>query len=66
MARKIREQNEHGLYHVMLRGLNQQQLFYDDEDHRDFLKRLARFKDECAFRLYAYSSWATMYTSLFS
>jgi len=55
MARRKREQSEHGLYHVMLRGLNQQQLFYDDEDHRAFLKRLARFKDECAFRLYAYS-----------
>ena len=40
MARRIREQSEHGLYHVMLRGLNQQQLFYDDEDHRAFLKDL--------------------------
>jgi len=55
MARYARKQSNNGIYHVMLRGINQSQLFYDNEDRKVFLKRLARFKEEDAFLLYAYS-----------
>jgi REP element-mobilizing transposase RayT len=38
----------------MLRGINQTQLFYDDEDRMAFLGRVERYKHECGFLLYAY------------
>jgi REP element-mobilizing transposase RayT len=38
----------------MLRGINQTQLFYDDEDRIAFMDRLKRYRDECGFSLYAY------------
>ena len=54
MARQARALSETGLYHVMMRGMNQSQLFYDSEDRLAFLERLSRFKEECCFELYAY------------
>jgi REP element-mobilizing transposase RayT len=38
----------------MIRGNNQAQLFYDDEDRAAFLERLVRYKQECPFSLHAY------------
>ena len=54
MPRGPREQSESGIYHVMVRGVNQAQLFYDDEDREAFLERLARYKGECGFEIYAW------------
>lgn len=54
MPRIARAQCESGIYHVMIRGINQVQLFYDDSDRQDFLKRLALYKTECRIRLYAW------------
>ena len=54
MARLARQQSEHGIYHVILRGNDQKQLFYDDEDRQAFLARVERYKGECGFMLYAY------------
>jgi REP element-mobilizing transposase RayT len=39
----------------MLRGINQTQLFYDDDDRRAFIGVLERYRHECMFKLYAYS-----------
>ncbi|MCL2808291.1 MAG: transposase [Coriobacteriia bacterium] len=44
-----------GIYHVMLRGINHQAIFFDDADRIAFLCRLLRFKDSCNFKVYAYS-----------
>jgi REP element-mobilizing transposase RayT len=38
----------------MLRGIDRNQLFYDDSDRLAFLSRLRRYKMECGFQLYAY------------
>ena len=54
MARQARALSEAGLYHVMMRGFNQTQLFYDSDDRQAFLDRLARFKEECHLEIYAY------------
>jgi REP element-mobilizing transposase RayT len=54
MVRSIRLKSEHGIYHVMLRGLNQAQLFYDDEDYEAFLTRLCKYKEQYSFQLFAY------------
>ena len=54
MARIGRVRSESNMYHVMLRGLDQQQLFYDNEDRQAFLDRMARFKIDDSFDLYCY------------
>ena len=35
MARQIRKKSGTGIYHVMLRGINRQDIFEDDDDTRD-------------------------------
>ena len=54
MPRQARRKSESGLHHVMVRGINQTQLFYDDEDRRAFMERLRRYKRECGFMLHAW------------
>ena len=54
MPRGARQQSESMIYHVMVRGINQVQLFYDDEDRAAFVERLRRYRDECGFRLLAW------------
>ena len=34
MARKAREKSNSGIYHLMLRGINRQDLFEEDEDRQ--------------------------------
>ena len=54
MPRTKRVKSESNVYHVMVRGINQVQLFYDDADRRALLERLARYKDECEYQIYAW------------
>ncbi len=54
MPRTPRLKSASDIYHVMIRGINQVQLFYDDEDKSAFLDRLERYKKECEFSLYAW------------
>ena len=54
MPRSARTKSETGIYHVMLRGIHQTQLFYDDDDRQQLLRRIERYKSECGFFLYAY------------
>ena len=34
MPRQARKKSESGIYHIMLRGINRQQIFEDDEDRQ--------------------------------
>jgi REP element-mobilizing transposase RayT len=54
MARDARKRSETGIYHVMLRGINHQTIFEDDEDSEKFLDCLAESKKLSEFDLYAY------------
>ena len=38
----------------MLRGINHQLIFEEDEDMQRFIDTLKRYKDECGYSLYAY------------
>jgi putative transposase len=40
MARKVRIEVEGGLYHVITRGNNRQQIFHDGDDYAKFLSLL--------------------------
>lgn len=54
MARQARELSGTGIYHVMLRGINRQNIFYDDEDYQRFVQVLFQMvypRDELTGRL---------------
>ena len=54
MPRQARKKSSSGIYHIMLRGINRQQVFEDNEDRERFLETLENYKDECGYRIYAY------------
>ena len=54
MPRQARRQSESGIYHVMLRGINRQQIFEDEEDFQKFISVLKECKAISGFKLFAY------------
>ena len=54
MSRTARKQSKTGVYHIMLRGNNKQQIFLDDHDSRQFLRILLEYKEKCGYEIYAY------------
>ena len=63
MPRKGRERSETGIYHVMLRGINRQDIFEEPDDYRAFIRILSavqmRFVDDhssriCTSHIHAY------------
>ena len=63
MSRQARKQSGTGIYHVMLRGINRQDIFEEDEDYRMFVEILSglnrRPSDElttpkCVCHIFAY------------
>lgn len=54
MPRQARKKSESGIYHIMLRGINRQQIFEDEEDYVRFLETLQKYKTQCEYELYAY------------
>ena len=54
MPRCARKHAESGIYHVMLRGNNQQEIFEDIHDRRYFIKSVLYGRSKSEFKLYAY------------
>lgn len=54
MPRKARTKSKTGVYHIMLRGINRQQIFEDDEDQKRFLETLYKYKEQSGYSIYAY------------
>ena len=63
MSREARKHSGTGIYHVMLRGINRQDIFEDDDDFMMFIRVLSGLKSRpsddltstmCACHLYAY------------
>ena len=54
MPRRQRMVSLTGIYHIMMRGVNQQQIFFDDSDYRFFMKMLDRYKSICGYQLHAF------------
>ena len=54
MPRQARRQSESGIYHIMLRGINQQQIFEDEEDNEKFIEVLKDCKLISGYKIYAY------------
>jgi REP element-mobilizing transposase RayT len=54
VARQARRKSQSGIYHVILRGINKQVIFEDDEDREKFIECLRYYKDICLYRIYGY------------
>ena len=54
MPRKARIISKSGIYHVMLRGINRQQIFKDYEDNKRFLQVLNDCKEISGYKLMSY------------
>ena len=51
MPRQAREKSSSGIYHIMLRGINRQDIFNDEEDNLKFIETLKKYKDICGYCL---------------
>jgi len=54
MPRRARQLSSTGIYHIMLRGINQQQILEDREDNEKFLEILRDCKRISGYKIYAY------------
>ena len=61
MPRQERLQSATGIYHVMLRGINKQDIFEDDEDYSQFLNILHALVNRCDEQGHSLPSHCTFY-----
>lgn len=54
MPRAARKKSNSGIYHIMLRGINRQLIFEDEEDKNRFIETLLKYKEQCGYLIYAY------------
>jgi putative transposase len=54
MVRQARLKSRTGVYHIMWRGANRQEIFHDDEDCLTFLGMMEKYKKKCALEVYAW------------
>lgn len=54
MPRGARVKSKTGIYHIIWRGANRQEIFHDDEDWTKFLDILKKYKNKCGLNVYAW------------
>lgn len=54
MPRIARVKSRSKVYHIMIRGINKQDIFYDKQDYLKFLKELKTTKEKYKYKIYAY------------
>jgi putative transposase len=54
MPRVMRKRSSTGIYHIMIRGINQQNIFVEDEDNERFIDTLVTYQKEIEYEIYAY------------
>lgn len=54
MPRIARQRSSSGVYHIMLRGANRQEIFHDDEDCVRFLETMDRYKKKSKISIYGW------------
>jgi putative transposase len=54
MPREARKKSNSGVYHIMLRGINKQTIFEEDDDRRRFIGTLKRYQETSNFILHGY------------
>ncbi|WP_308160333.1 transposase [Bacillus sp. ISL-77] len=54
MPRRARVKSGSGIYHIMLRGANRQEIFHDDADCLNFLDLLHKYKLKTKVKIYGW------------
>jgi putative transposase len=54
VPRTARDRSSSGMYHIMLRGTNRQEIFHDDEDHDRFLETLDQYGKKRKMKVYGW------------
>lgn len=54
MPRQARKRSESGIYHIILRGINKQVIFEEDEDYKRFIETIKKYKTVSGYTIYAY------------
>ncbi len=54
MPRAPRQKSESGIYHVMLRGINQQVIFEESDDYFKFIETIEKYKAVSGYKVFAY------------
>ena len=54
MPRIAKIKSNSGIYHIIMRGINRQTLFEDEEDYMKFIQTMQRYKEICKYKIYAY------------
>ena len=54
MTKIRRKLSESQIYHIIFKGIDNQNLFYDDQDREFFLKQISKTKKEFNYVVYAY------------
>ncbi|MGV8145864.1 MAG: transposase [Alkaliphilus sp.] len=54
MPRAARRRSKSGIYHIVLRGVNKQRIFEDDEDAENFLQTIGFYKEKSEYKIYDY------------
>ncbi len=54
MPRQAREKSDNATYHIMLRGINRQQIFEEAEDCEKFIEILQHYQAVSEYKIYAY------------
>ena len=54
VPRAAREISHNKTYHIMLRGINQQQIFEDEEDYLKFIEIIKSYQAICEYKVFAY------------
>ena len=55
IPRSPRKKSNTNVYHIIIRGINKQDIFLDKQDFRKFLKEIKRTKEVYQYELYAYA-----------
>ena len=54
MPRTARRKSKSGIYHIIIRGANRQELFHGEKDRLRFLETVERYKTETGIRIYGW------------
>ena len=54
MSRQVREKSQTGLYHIIFRGINRQNIFEEENDYKELMKIFIKEKEQIEFKIYAY------------
>ena len=54
VPRAARKKSKSGIYHIMIRGINRQYIFQDEDDCFKFIRTIQDYKEKCGYEVYAY------------